>query len=437
MKTQRTSAEDLSRHLLDLVSNLHAELGHEPSQPLTPAAAFADLLDSMEHVEFLLRLGKDLGVTPERIEEAVARKFGTVAELAKALQKAGLALRNAKETEPEAKQSAEQERAPAPPIPCWIGPCIAELPRLTETAEELSRRLRRPANWLEQRAGILARRCWGRQDPVAIAADASRRCLRRGHVNPCDVGALLVTSEAPPMLAGLAAALHHRLGLSASVLALEVGGACTGFLAALTLGRALLPQAKSVLIVALEAPTRYLEVAPGRAGEAAALFGDAAASCVLTDRQHGVSSAPLVDLIHATAGGKGHLVQVQLTSDKRPEVKLKGIALASLAVRQMAQSTKTLLGRHGLSIDDLGAVVAHGGNGRMPALLARQLGVPPERVWSETAQTGNLGSASLPVAWARRGPTPAPVIWTAVGAGLAWGAALTGDLSAPGQNRAR
>ena len=44
-------------------------------------------------------------------------------------------------------------------------------------------------------------------------------------------------------------------------------------------------------------------------------------------------------------------------------------------------------------------VVVHGGNGRLPLLVARQLGLPAERVWSETASTGNLGSASLPVAY--------------------------------------
>jgi 3-oxoacyl-[acyl-carrier-protein] synthase III len=63
----------------------------------------------------------------------------------------------------------------------------------------------------------------------------------------------------------------------------------------------------------------------------------------------------------------------------------------------------------------------------MPGLLARKLGLPPERVWSETPRTGNLGSASLPVAWASHPPQrEGPAIWTAVGAGLTWGAAMVG-----------
>jgi hypothetical protein len=90
-------------------------------------------------------------------------------------------------------------------------------------------------------------------------------------------------------------------------------------------------------------------------------------------------------------------------------------------------------------------VIVHGGNGRMPHLVALQLNLPPEKIWSQTSVTGNLGSASLPVAWAMRtspptpsptrgggsgeGLLPGPVAWTSVGAGLTWAAALTGDLS--------
>jgi 3-oxoacyl-[acyl-carrier-protein] synthase III len=91
----------------------------------------------------------------------------------------------------------------------------------------------------------------------------------------------------------------------------------------------------------------------------------------------------------------------------------------------MADAVRQMSARHGLTVEQLAAVVAHGGNGRMPALLARRLGLSAGRVWSETASTGNLGSASLPVAWAAHSQAiNCPLIWTAVGAGLQWGAAL-------------
>jgi 3-oxoacyl-[acyl-carrier-protein] synthase-3 len=107
---------------------------------------------------------------------------------------------------------------------------------------------------------------------------------------------------------------------------------------------------------------------------------------------------------------------------------MEGGALAGRAVRAMADAVTRLTERYGLSPSDLTGVVTHGGNGRLPGLLARQLRLAPERVWSETARTGNLGSASLPVAWAaRQGASAGRVAWTAVGAGLTWGAALIGQ----------
>src|SRR5207237_5737386 len=107
---------------------------------------------------------------------------------------------------------------------------------------------------------------------------------------------------------------------------------------------------------------------------------------------------------------------------------MRGTELASRAIHVVADSTEEMAARHGLGLSQLAAVVAHGGNGRMPALLALKLGLPPERVWSETSSTGNLGSASLPVAWATQTQRPsAPVLWAEGGDELTWGTVLTGN----------
>jgi 3-oxoacyl-[acyl-carrier-protein] synthase III len=113
------------------------------------------------------------------------------------------------------------------------------------------------------------------------------------------------------------------------------------------------------------------------------------------------------------------------------ELSMAGEKLAARAIATMANGIRLIIAAHGLQLDQLDAVVAHGGNGRMPRLLARELGLPAEKVQCTTAETGNLGSASLLVAWAAHTPQPGgPVVWTAVGAGLTWGVALTGDIVA-------
>jgi 3-oxoacyl-[acyl-carrier-protein] synthase-3 len=298
-----------------------------------------------------------------------------------------------------------------------------------QSAAEINSLINQPAGWLQERAGIEHRGIWGEQDPLAAAAEAGLGCLSQAGLSPADVGALLVTSETPPLLLGLAASIHERLGLKTTSAALEIGNACTGFLAALWLARELIGRTGPILIIALEAASKYLKLEPGPGGEFAALFGDGAAACCLGDRPTGNQSVLVNDVVLETDGTGASLLKVASWDKGSVSVAMMGKALSSRAVRTMAQATRALAQKHGLDISQVEAVISHGGNGRMPALLARQLGLPPQRVWSETSTTGNLGSASLPVAWASRGPIPGPVLWTAVGAGLTWGAALTGHLA--------
>jgi 3-oxoacyl-[acyl-carrier-protein] synthase III/acyl carrier protein len=421
---------DLESRLLDRLREVQRTLGIEP--PAADAGVrFADAVDSMGLVEFLALLAEDLGVSVEAIEQVAGRRFGTVAELAAALSAAGLAA---------APSAGEQQRflpsllgregqsVRGPALgPAWLAATAVRLPAARQPAAAIDALLGRPPGWLEAHAGIRSRHLWVEEDPLDVAARSAADCLEQGAFPLSAVSGLLVTSEAPPLPAGLAAALHHRLGLPPACAALEIGGACTGFLAALWIARRFLAPDAGVLVLAIEAPSRWLATKSGAAGEAAALFGDGAAGCLLTGRPAGPSPLGLLDVVLETDGGAGGLLGVAHSPERGFELVMDGPALAQRAVRAMARAVRQMAGRHGLEVADLDAVVMHGGNGRIPALLARCLGLPPERVRSATANAGNLGSASLPAAWAAGRPAggsrPA-VVWTAAGAGLQWGAAL-------------
>ena len=97
--------------------------------------------------------------------------------------------------------------------------------------------------------------------------------------------------------------------------------------------------------------------------------------------------------MHQTDGSGASLLVVEQTKTGEFELRMQGVALAGRAVRAMAQSVRDLVAREGLKVTDLDAVVVHGGNGRLPSLVALQLDIPNARVWSQTAVTGNVGSA--------------------------------------------
>jgi 3-oxoacyl-[acyl-carrier-protein] synthase-3 len=408
------------RHLNDVRRDLR--LG-----PLPADVRFADALDSMGMVELLDRIAADLGVPVEVVERAADRRYDTPEQLARDLAAAGL---HPAGRDPGARASRPHESgrvADVPGAPMWLSGAAAVFPERTQGAAELDALLGRPPGWLRRRAGITRRHVWADEDAPAAAARAARQCLEQATLSISDVGVLLVASEAAPHPVGTAAALHHLLGLAPGVPALEIGNACTGFLSALWTAQRLLPHAGAVLVVAVEAPSLRLEVRPGASGEAAALFGDGAAACLLSDRPAGSTPIPLRDVRFLTDGGAGGLLRVRAAAGGAPEIVMHGLPLASWAVGSMVSAVAETAERHGLKVGDLAAVVAHGGNGRMPGLLARALGVAPEVVWSLAADVGNLGSASLPAAWAAHSPAPSgPVVWVAVGAGLQCGAAISG-----------
>jgi 3-oxoacyl-[acyl-carrier-protein] synthase-3 len=423
---------DITSRLLERIAEVRRRLGLHHSSAPAADSRFGDLLGSMAMVEFLCLVADDCGVSPTAVEECVERRFSTVAELAAGMMRAGFQLRFSGDAPVAAHPDHSRHAGAAPRAtaknmhgPVWIAGVTVRLPQESQTASELDSLLHRPPGWLEQHAGIRLRRIWAAEDAIQAAAECGQICMDQCGISPDKIGALLVTSEAPPRPAGLAADLHYRLGLESSVPALEIGGACTGFLAALEVGRALAARIDIVLILSLEAPSRYLQVRPGSAGEAAALFGDGAAAAALTPDSVGASSFSLDDIMLTCHGEAADLIRVEPADAGGIEVRMEGPALAARAVRAMSSRVLDLATRNGLPVDELETVIVHGGNGRMPALLARQIGISVERVRSSTAETGNLGSASLPAAWASvAGKPPGPIIWTAAGAGLISGAAL-------------
>lgn len=419
------SSHAVVSRLLDRLHQVRELLGQE--QLATDAnTRFVDALDSMGFVEFLALVAEDYGVAVETVEQAAGRRYGSVGEFAAALDAARLSLQHeilsqARSVSDGISSSALRTRKAS----VWLAATAARLPANRQPASAINALLHRPSGWLEEHAGIESRYLWGEDDPLDAAALTAQQCLSQADLSPSAVGALLVTSEAAPLLVGLAAALHARLGLPSGSAALEIGGACTSFLSAVWTAQHLLSAMAAVLVIAIEAPSRWLSLSPTPSGEAAALFGDAAAACLLTSQPANANSLHLRDIVLGTDGAAGPLLRVEMTAGHGAELHMDGITLAHRAVRTMADAVQNVRARNGPAVDQLAAVIAHGGNGRMPALLARRLGLPESRVCSETARAGNLGSASLPFAWTACGPSVAhPVVWVAVGAGLQWGAAL-------------
>jgi 3-oxoacyl-[acyl-carrier-protein] synthase-3 len=99
------------------------------------------------------------------------------------------------------------------------------------------------------------------------------------------------------------------------------------------------------------------------------------------------------------------------------------------AARKMPRAIQETLDRNGLTAAEIGAFLLHQANLNLIARVATSLAAEAPKFFTNLERYGNTSSASLLIAaaeWraANPGPLDAPVILSAFGAGLNWGAIL-------------
>jgi len=282
--------------------------------------------------------------------------------------------------------------------------------------------------WITKRTGISARRRVADGEGLTdLAIEAGSRALAAAGVKPSYVDAVLVaTSSADDVVPQAAPMVAGELGCDRAM-AWDVGLACTGFLAGLQQGAALIEsgRANTVLLIGADVLGRYTDHDDR---QTAALFGDGAGAAVL---------AP---------GGPASLGPVVLGADAQRDVlyidradclvRMDGRHVYQEAVDHMERSCRELLTLAGLGIEDIDLVIAHQANGRIINAVRERFGLAPERVADYVADLGNTSAASIPLALSLaqddgRLPERGHVLLTAFGAGFSWGAALLefGDMT--------
>jgi len=173
----------------------------------------------------------------------------------------------------------EAPGAPAAPLAPTVAAGItglgAALPRRIVADDEVARRIGVEPGWIERRTGIRERRRLGPDESVReLAAAAGREALAGAGLDAAELDLVLVaTCSADDLIPGAAPLVAHALGASAA--ALDVNGACAGFLHALDLAASAIGagRAEHVLVVGAEGLSRLLDHADRRT---AGLFGDGA-----------------------------------------------------------------------------------------------------------------------------------------------------------------
>lgn len=383
----------------------------------------AGLLDSMAWVSFIRAvesltgvhdLGTSLAEQPSNVASVLSFLSGRLPRLEPAF--------NSHVAHPEAGADTE----------AFLAGFGAALGGRIVASKEVDREYGMAVGKLRKRAGIesVARAGEGETELV-LGAKAAQEALGRAQAGANEVDWILATSETHVGYPSLGAQLHSRLLARESCGVLDIGGACLGLVNALAVAQSLLAagRAKTVLVVTADVHSRML--APGRVpGEFGGLFGDGASAFVLRGETGEDASAYRLGEFHfGCAGHYAGAIRVGAAKDGGIDLQFDGEALSRAAVSRLEQVLAEVELRSGINRREVAAFATHQPNPRLVALLARQLGVPAEKLPPVARTCGNLGSSTCGVALARAlaeqmsqtDERQQPIFMASLGPGLLWG----------------
>ncbi|MEX3011357.1 beta-ketoacyl-ACP synthase III [Hoeflea sp. TYP-13] len=291
--------------------------------------------------------------------------------------------------------------------------------------------------WIARRSGIYNRRYANDNEALTdIALPAAEMALRGSGLEPSDIGLLLLATSTPDhLLPPSAPPLAHRLGL-ATPGAVDITGACGGFLYALSFADSFVRlQKKPALVVAANILSRRIN--PDERASAV-LFADAAGAIVLTPQEQGDSGLQSLELCSDGAGYD--LIKIPMGGTRFPfdpaadpallKMQIEnGKRVFSHAVHMMADSAATVLERAGISAKDVDRFVPHQANRRMFDAVAHAIDMPVDRIQSSIGEYGNSSAATIPLTLSlSHRITPLQegemLLFSAAGAGMTGGSAL-------------
>ncbi len=318
-------------------------------------------------------------------------------------------------------------------MPARIAGVGKYLPRRVLTNADLEKMVETSDQWIVDRTGIRERRIAADDETAAtLGAEAARMALKTAGLEPSEVDLVICATCSPDgMFPATSALIQDAIG-ARSAGAFDVNAACMGFLSAVAVGSQFINAGvyRRVLVVGVEVLSRLVN---WKDRGTCVLFGDGAGAIVLEAAERGGMQSVF---LRSDGGGARFLYArgpasspLSVTEAEAYYIVMDGREIFKFAVRAMEDAARQALAGAGLTLDDIDFVVPHQANQRIMSAVAKNLGVPSERVISNVERYGNTSSASIPVALCEaweddRLKDGDRLLLVSFGGGLAWGATV-------------
>ena len=272
------------------------------------------------------------------------------------------------------------------------------LPKRVVTNDELAAFLDTNDEWISTRTGIKERRVLTDETLLSLGTDAAKLAMQRANLEPSDIDFLICTTLMGDLVSpGLGCQLVGTLGLSCA--AIDLNGACAGFVYGLDMADAYIAtgRAKRILLVSAEANTRICDWADR---STAVLFGDGAGALVLGEGDGYMGSILTVQSntqalnYWPMAGNSPYAKDFQ--HDYQP-LYMAGQDVYKFAVSAVSHDLKAICEKTGTSIDQIDKFLLHQANLRIIEAARHRVKQPPEKFPHNIERMGNTSSASVPI----------------------------------------
>ncbi len=275
------------------------------------------------------------------------------------------------------------------------------------------------------------------ESATALAAVAVQHALAQAGMRIDQIDGIIMATIIPDQpVPSMASSLARALGIPRA-LAFDLNAACSGWLYALEVGRALIRSstATNLIVVTAELLSR---ITNPECSDTAFLFGDGAGAAILTSgadghRLHrmGLSGdADQFETIQRPGGGARMPWPVAEDGDlENFYLQMDGAAVFKHAVIGFADQIEQTLAREHLKPEDIAWIVPHQANERILKAVSKRVGIPYDKFVVTISQYGNTSAASVSMAlgWAAEEGIFAAgdkIIFCSVGAGLTFAGGL-------------
>lgn len=287
--------------------------------------------------------------------------------------------------------------------------------------------------WITTRTGIKERRILKDEGKGTsyLAIKAAQDLINKKGIDPKTIELVIVATATPDMKAASTASFTATEIGATNAFSFDMDAACSSFLYGMSVAASYIESGryKNVLLIGADKMSSIINY---KDRATCIIFGDGAGAVLFEPNTEGLglqdeylrSDGSGREFLQATYGGSSYPITSEAIEKGGQYAFQEGRTVFKNAVFNMADATVKIMGKNGLTKEDISWLVAHQANKRIIDATAQRIDLEEEKVMTNIEKYGNTTSATLPLllndyeSKLKKGDN---LIFAAFGGGFNWG----------------